>query len=133
MDGGVLDNLPIDVMAAAEEGPIVAVDVMRGFQASHGKRRLADETAWRGRLRQRPRPDSEPALPPIAETLTRATVLGSWRHIEAHRSQATLLVTLPPDDTGVLAFDHLDRLVEAGRRAAALALEDSDLTGKPGD
>jgi NTE family protein len=58
VDGGLLDNLPVDVMAAAGEGPVVAVDVVR-------KPGRQDEDA------------EELPLPSIMETLARATVLGS--------------------------------------------------------
>ena len=32
VDGGVLDSLPVETMAATAEGPVVAVDVGRRFE-----------------------------------------------------------------------------------------------------
>jgi NTE family protein len=107
VDGGVLDNLPIDVMAAADEGPIIAVDVMRKI----------------GREGQVARDRKRPALPTIVETLSRATALGSW-HL-AGRNQARAALVITPDLPSVGTFDwrQIDAVVEAGRDAARRALE----------
>ena len=51
VDGGVLNNLPVDVMVADESGPVIAVDVMRRLDA-------ADVDVAQG-----------PLLPTIVETL----------------------------------------------------------------
>jgi len=135
VDGGILNNLPVDVMVDAGEGPVVAVDVMRDF-ASEGTRR---SSRFR---RQRVRRGSgapvatsiEPPPPPIAETLTRATVLSSWRQAEANRDRAALVITVPADQTGLLAFDRLDAMVDAGRTAARTAMQTAaaldQLTGR---
>ena len=67
VDGGVLNSFPVDLMAEADEGPIVAVDVIR-----------------RPRLGEGP-----PArLPTIMETLARATVLSSADRAERNRALA---------------------------------------------
>ena len=103
VDGGVLNNLPIDAMADAAEGPIVAVDVVRRLEA------VADE---------------EPTLPSIMETLSRATVLGSVERAERNRGLALLVITPDAQDIPLRDFRALDRAVEAGREAARRALEE---------
>jgi len=55
VDGGVLNNVPADVMAATREGPVIAVDVMTPAPLGHKTGRS----------------------PSIIETLARATVIGS--------------------------------------------------------
>ena len=104
VDGGVLNNLPIDVMIAGESGPVVAVDVMRRLESDD--------------------PDANPEalLPTILETLSRATVLGSVGRAESNRELADLLITPDVQDISLRGFKHLDRAVEAGRRAAEEAL-----------
>jgi NTE family protein len=97
VDGGVLNNMPIDVMADTNEGPVVAVDVMRPFAV---------------------RPD----LPPIAETLARVAVLGSWRAVEQNRARAALTITVPESGTGMLDWNQLDAMVRLGRQAGEAAL-----------
>ena len=102
VDGGVLNNLPIDAMADSGEGPIVAVDVVRRLEASAA---------------------GEPALPSIMETLSRATVLGSVERAERNRDLARLLITPDVQDVALRDWSSLDRAVEAGRQAAEHALE----------
>jgi predicted acylesterase/phospholipase RssA/CRP-like cAMP-binding protein len=102
VDGGVLNNLPIDAMADSGEGPIVAVDVVRRLEASM---------------------EDEPPLPSIMETLSRATVLGSVERAERNRELALLVITPDAQDIPLRDFRALDRAVEAGRAAARAALD----------
>jgi NTE family protein len=101
VDGGVLNNLPVDAMAASAEGPIVAVDVARRLEPSG---------------------DDVP-MPSIMETLSRATVLGSIERAERNRELATLVVTPAVQDIPLRDFSTLDRAIEAGRVAARAALD----------
>jgi NTE family protein len=103
VDAGVLNNLPVDVMAAEDEGPIVAVDVIRRL----------DEVAS----------DTSPQLPSTMETLSRATVLGSVERAEQNRRLADLLVTPDVQDVAMREFAALDRAADAGREAMRVALE----------
>jgi len=102
VDGGVLNNLPIDAMADSGEGPIVAVDVVRRLEVSA---------------------EDEPPLPSIMETLSRATVLGSVERAERNRELALLVITPEAQDIPLRDFRSLDRAVEAGRAAARAALD----------
>lgn len=101
IDGGVLNNLPVDVMLADREGPVVAVDVAARFQVAHGR----------------------PQIPPILETLGATMVLTSRSQIDARRAQALLVVEPELADVGLLDWDGIDRAVRAGREAANRALE----------
>ena len=102
VDGGVLNNLPVDAMADTAEGPIVAIDVVRRLEAADAE---------------------EPPLPSIMETLSRATVLGSVERAERNRELALLVVTPDVQDVPLRDFRSLDRAVEAGRAAAREALD----------
>jgi len=102
VDGGVLNNLPIDAMEDSGEGPIVAVDVVRRLEVSA---------------------EDEPPLPSIMETLSRATVLGSVERAERNRELALLVITPEAQDIPLRDFRSLDRAVEAGRTAARAALD----------
>jgi NTE family protein len=104
VDGGVLNNLPVDAMADTAEGPIVAVDVVR---------RLEPEAS---------EADEQP-LPSIMETLSRATVLGSVERAERNRALALLVVAPDVADVPLRDFRSLDRAIEAGRAAARAALD----------
>ena len=102
VDGGVLNNLPIDAMADAAEGPIVAVDVVRRLEASD---------------------EDEPPLPSIMETLSRATVLGSVERAERNRDLALLVIAPEVQQIPLRDFRSLDRAIEAGRAATRAALD----------
>ena len=102
VDGGVLNNLPIDHMAETGEGPVVAVDVIRRLE---------------------PTGDEEPELPSITETLARATVLASVERAERNRTLALLVATPEVQGIGLREWSALDAAVEAGRRALTEALE----------
>ena len=95
VDGGVLNNVPVDVMASTDEGPVVAVDVMTWSPLGSSLR-----------------------MPSIVETLARATVVGS--HHQAAERLGFARVVVAPDvaAVGLLEFARFDSIVEAGRRAA---------------
>lgn len=106
VDGGVLNNLPVDLMHDSHEGPVIAIDVVRRLE-------LESSSAM-------------PQLPSIMETMTRATVLGSVERAERNRSLAALVISPNVQDVGLREFSALDRAVAAGRAAAATALADAE-------
>jgi NTE family protein len=125
VDGGVLDSLPVGPMAAAMEGPIVAVDVGRRFDhprapAGRGARIAARWTAPRTGTAV----DGRAHLPTIKETLARSLVLGSMESAKAARLRADVVVEPDTGACDMLDFGCLDEMIEAGRRAARRALTD---------
>src|SRR5439155_702432 len=104
VDGGVLNTLPIDVMAATGEGPVIAIDAM-------------DRRLERGRRAVQP--------PSITEVLARSAMLSSVRAAGAHRARAQLVIAPDVGAAGLLEFARLDGMVDAGRRAADAQLEDA--------
>lgn len=112
IDGSVLSGLPIHVMADADEGPVIAVDV------------------GGGRLKLRRRRRGEP-LPNIIETISRSAIIGGSSGLAAARARARLVIEPDTLGTGQLDFNRLDALVEAGQEAAVSAVTASGdlLTG----
>jgi NTE family protein len=108
VDGGILDNFPVDVMVETGEGPVIGVDVMREFP-------MPDRSLVRGR-------GTREAGPGIVSTLARSMVLGGWQRSEQNRRAADLLISPAVDTIGMFDFDRLDEAIEAGRRAADAAL-----------
>lgn len=100
VDGGVLNNLPIDVMAADGDGPVIAVDVMRPFALG-----------------------TSPEVPSIVDTIGRSMVLGSWRKSAVTRELAELVITPELGSVGMFEFARMDELVESGRRSGVAAAE----------
>jgi predicted acylesterase/phospholipase RssA/CRP-like cAMP-binding protein len=109
VDGGVLNNLPIDVMAAVGEGPVIGVDAM-------------DRRLDRGRRAVQP--------PSITEVLARSAMLSSVRAAGAHRARAQLVIAPDVGPAGLLDFARLDGMVEAGRRAADAHVDEALALGE---
>jgi NTE family protein len=94
VDGGVLDNLPVDVMVAAQEGPVVAVDVMR-------------TSAMAG----------DAAMPRLMDTIGQALTIGGRQLLAANRAAADVLLTPRLGSMGLFDFDRMGVAVAAGRQA----------------
>jgi NTE family protein len=107
VDGSLIDNLPMGVLAELGEGPLIAVDVKASFDRD-GRPKASPET-----LR----------TPGLAETLTRVLLLASSNTSAAAKRYADLTIAPQNDGVGLLEFHQLDRAREAGRVAAREALE----------
>ena len=122
-DGGLLNALPVDVMAA-EPGPIVAIDVTGMGWAP---RTLAYEprpipSGWLATARHYAGrgPDQ---LPRLVETLARLSVIGSRRLTDENRHLADVMIAPDVGRTGVLEFRKLDQMIEVGRAAGRAAVD----------
>jgi EmrB/QacA subfamily drug resistance transporter len=102
VDGGLMDNLPTEVMAADGDGPIIGVDC-----TDPSVRRLPEGV--------------DPEVPTLAETLFKAMLL-SESDSDRRRSFADVLIRPDCEDIGTIEFHMLDAARERGREAAAAAL-----------
>jgi EmrB/QacA subfamily drug resistance transporter len=107
VDGSLVDNLPIGVMAGANEGPIIAVDLKTSFEPPP---------------RRRDEPEEDP-LPAIGETLTRVVFSGSSDTSAAARRHADLIINPRNIGVGLFEWHQIDRARESGRAAARDAIE----------
>jgi EmrB/QacA subfamily drug resistance transporter len=123
VDGAMLNNLPVDVMAARNEGPVVAVDVNGHDPAQSSGSGNGEVPARPRRWRPGRSAPSDEQLPALGETLLRGLMLGSAGPVEAARRQADLLITPSSEGAGLFEYHQLDVLKASGRRAAAAALE----------
>jgi predicted acylesterase/phospholipase RssA len=124
VDGGVLNNLPVEPMAASAEGPVIAVDVTAQFQVAPAAVR-ADRSVARDWLTRRiaVRGASTVAFPTLKETVTRSITIGSVDAVAAARQKAQFLIEPETAGVGMLEFEAIDRMIAAGRRAAIAALD----------
>ena len=117
VDGGVLDNLPVEPMARAGEGPVIAVDV--------GQRAAEPDVAARSRRLGavgRLLAGTDEQLPRVGETLLRTLTIGSADTVQAAARHADLLIAPRVEGVGMLDWKSLDRVREIGRAAAREAL-----------
>jgi predicted acylesterase/phospholipase RssA len=117
IDGGILNNLPVDVMVADDPGLVVAVDVMRRVTAADLQ------------------PTARASLPTIVETLARASVLGSIARAEGNRGLAAVVIAPDVQDVSLRDFRRIQDAIDAGRRTAEemLAAGKLDLLLASGD
>jgi NTE family protein/lysophospholipid hydrolase len=124
VDGGLLANVPIDVMARRlRGGRIVAVDVSPAVDTVRYDDFATDLSGW-GLLARRVRPfrRERRRLPSIVDILNRTAVAGSV-HLRQQRRPGWELVLRPPVERfGLLQMDALPRIAEAGYRGSIDAL-----------
>lgn len=113
-DGGIMNNLPADVMAGEARGPIVAVDVTGEAGISYADERLGDENWWQAWRRRR-----RGGAPGLSAILMRAGTVGNEIQRRIARAQADLVIDPPLDGIGLTHWKKFDAAVAAGYRAVA--------------
>jgi predicted acylesterase/phospholipase RssA len=115
MDGGVLDNLPVDVLLERDEGPVVAVNVSMGGGGGRSAR------------------SGRPRVPALGETLLRTMMIGAGGAVQAAHRQGAVVLTPAAMGVGLLEFHQIDRMVQAGREAGRALLAEGllDLGTRP--
>jgi predicted acylesterase/phospholipase RssA len=123
VDGGVLDNLPIEALRATGlVGEVVAVDVAPPL----GPRARADfglsVSGW-GALRSRFR--RRRTYPQISSLLLRSMIVGSMERRDRLVAEGYADLLLAPDLRGIslLAFDRVEAVARAGYEAAVPEIE----------
>jgi predicted acylesterase/phospholipase RssA len=128
VDGGVLNNVPTDLMADLCGGPTIAVDAGSEIEVFAGDTGLP--TAWEVvRSRLDPRAQAIRA-PLIAETVQRALTLASTQRVMENRRRADLFLKPALEGVRLLGFDDVDTIVEAGYRYAADRLKQFEAEGR---
>jgi predicted acylesterase/phospholipase RssA/CRP-like cAMP-binding protein len=127
VDGGTLDNMPVEEMRRRGEGPVIAVDITGGLVAPGAARRPATiATRARGALLGRGADSPLSA----AEILSRAITLGSGEAVDAARRSADAVIAPEVSAVKMLDWKAGRRLREAGRASVERALEsDARLRG----
>jgi NTE family protein len=113
IDGGVLDNLPVDVLLQRDEGPVVAVNISMGG-GPRGSTRVG-----------------KPRVPAVGDTLLRTMMIGAGGAVKAAHQLGVPVVTPATMGVGLLEFHQFDVMVRAGREAARALLEQGTLSVVP--
>ena len=117
VDGGVMNNLPVDVMAREARGPIIAVDVsgeidLRAFDGKYGERSIWSLATQRMR-----------GSPSIISILMRAGTVGSDAQRRIVREQADFLFEPPLEGVGMRDWKAFERAIAQGYAHAMLQIE----------
>jgi NTE family protein len=114
VDGGVLNNVPVDVAQTLGDGPVVAVDVLPSF-AENMPGRPALESGLQLSLGPAYLRETYNVLMIMIAAITGERLL---------HAPPDLLIrpTLPPDVTLLVGFSRADEIIDAGEAAAEAAL-----------
>ncbi len=117
-DGGVVDNLPTDVMQSLERGPVLASNVStEGDISAPGQGiGLPDAEALLNRRGRN-------GLPRLNEILVRSATLTSATSVARAVERADVYVRMPSQDFGLFDWKRIDELVDLGYRHAIEQLE----------
>jgi NTE family protein len=121
LDGGLLNNLPVDVMAGEGEGPVIASDVSARFDPP-ARRHAPPTGTFRARLRAWLVGTGAP-MPTFSETIVRSIVLGSVDTAAHAARHADLVIAPRVEGIGLLEWKRIEDMRRAGREAAVEALE----------
>jgi predicted acylesterase/phospholipase RssA len=125
VDGGLVNNLPIDVMAGKPEiGAVIAVDVGAELEMGAPAGFEPELSGWRV-LWERFAPRPGRARPPtIMSVLTRSSFVASvyWARERHTAEQASLYLRVPVADLRLLAFERIDDIAARGYDATREAI-----------
>lgn len=118
IDGGVSDNLPVDVMISTGADCIIAVDVVASTPRTYLFEQipspwslLLDRLPWRRKRRVR--------VPGLIEIMHRASFVGAVGRQALQAAPADLIIRPKMGGVGLTAWTKMDVAVAAGRAAAA--------------
>ncbi|MDH3402454.1 MAG: cyclic nucleotide-binding domain-containing protein [Acidobacteriota bacterium] len=131
VDGGVLNNLPSDVMRGRCGGRVIAVDVSPENELSVATKGERLPSPWKV-LWSHVNPFMQPMqVPHLMSILMRASTLASVQNERLARWQADLYLKPPVDRFGLFEMSAIDEIVELGYRYACEKLAAWSLEGEP--
>ncbi|MGH7873218.1 MAG: cyclic nucleotide-binding and patatin-like phospholipase domain-containing protein [Candidatus Binatia bacterium] len=114
VDGGLVNNLPVDVMKKLCPGVILAVDVSEQLEFKSMLKESYSVSGWRV-LWQSLNPFSQrPDIPNILNILYRTTSVGSIRLLETARAEADFCFSPPVQQFNVFDWDKADKIIDIG-------------------
>ena len=120
VDGGVLNNLPGDIMREYC-ARVIGVDVATPSPPTYQGKQLP--SPWAVIARRLFDPERLRPFPSIFDIIMTAMLLGSEDHREMVRKQLDLYVPMPMPQYGFLEFEALESLLQAGEETAQQVLQ----------
>jgi NTE family protein len=117
VDGGVMNNLPVDVMAQNSHGPIIGSDVTGEIDLHASDDRYGERPLW-WLIGQRMR-----GTPSIISILMRSGTVGSEAQRRLVREQVDYLFEPPLEDVGLRDWHAFDRAIAEGYAHAMSVME----------
>jgi NTE family protein len=117
IDGGVINNLPVDVMSAMRRGRVVGVDVAREHVLTANTEDLEASSLWQLLSAKRR------GTPNIIGLLMSAGTVNSEAQLKLRRQQVDILIEPVLDGIGMLDWKSYDKAIEEGYRQTMEILE----------
>lgn len=125
VDGGLVNNLPVDIMKKFCPGVVFAVDVSEQLEFNSKLTESYTVSGW-NLLGQRLNPFANPPdIPSMLNILYRTTTVGSIGLLETARSEADYCLSPPVQEFGVFDWRSVEKIIDIGYRYALRKLEDS--------
>jgi predicted acylesterase/phospholipase RssA len=121
VDGGLLNNLPTDVMRRHNDCGVVFASDAAGALGAGRVRNLAYETnisGWKVLWRRLNPFASALNVPTLGQIMTRVAIINDAQHTQAARDLADYYLRLDLRTYGMLEFAALEQIVEAAYRSA---------------
>jgi len=118
IDGGILNNLPINVMSDMRRGPIIAADVTTSYGFKSSIDEIDERPLWQLFAHARK------GTPNILTVLMAAGTISSAAQVRSMRSMVDLLIEPRLSRVSMLDWKAFDTVVEAGYRTTLQALEE---------
>lgn len=126
VDGGVLNNLPVDVMQRRVAGPVVAVDV-----GTHARAKAPEDgtlpAGWRLLGRKLQGAGKDEGIPSMIDMAYECSTLAGRRAEEEGPRRADLYLRPELEDFRHTAFHRIDEIVALGREHTLESLESCDV------
>ncbi len=114
VDGGLINNVPVDVMREEGGGTVIAVDVSQKVDLSGDPRLTTELSGWKVlRSRLNPLAEAIPA-PGILTVLSRVTEISSRAALKRTQGLADLYLQLPLGDWKLLEFEAIEAIASHG-------------------
>lgn len=112
IDGGILNNLPGDIMRQTDAGKVIVVDVNPSDEMTYHWDKMPSH--WKV-LMSRILPFKKPiAVPDIMTVMMRTTIINSIYNTAKVKKNSDLFLQPPVEDFGLLEFKAFERIVAAG-------------------
>jgi NTE family protein len=121
VDGGIMNNMPADVMATDARGPIVAIDVGGDAGLGYHEENYGEE-GWLTRWTRR-----RAGAPSMASLLMRTGTVGNETQRRIARAQADLVIDPALNGISLTHWKKFDCAVEAGYEAVARMIDTKGL------
>jgi predicted acylesterase/phospholipase RssA/CRP-like cAMP-binding protein len=130
VDGGVLNNLPADVLRSRGFGRVIASDVSRADDLKADSKELVSLSGWPVFWNLlNPFSKRKPAMPHILEILSRTATVGSTGHGAAIPQISDLYLRPPGQEVSTFGWKAGRRLIERARRYTLEEIEKADVAG----